>query len=149
MESSLQYILIVTFGGKPNIWTESDLEEMYRHLVDAKRSCSTFHILSARRCVISASGTVEYSEIRIDFDANGLWIDDKYGSLIDHYAVPPKKKRRWKIIRSETWTNDTEAGADSEEEAISIIDNMVRSGEFDVLDGWCSDVQYEVYEIKE
>ena len=147
MESAIRYVLIVFYGGKPHITNHSNqLEQMHRWLVQEKQDCSAFRILGAQRYVISASGKVTATDVRIDFDEGGLEIHDRYGSLLDSYSAPEPGKKRFKVTRYETWANSTVVDADSAEETQKAVDQMVQDGGFDVLDGWCEEVWYEVTE---
>ena len=153
MESAIKYILIVTYGGKPAIYTESDVADMHKVLVDSRRSCSKFRIINAQRCVVSPTRKTTFTEVRIDYDEDGLSVYDKYGSLIDRYtAKEPEvhKKRHFRIRREETWVNEIEVDADTETEGVEMVKYLAREEDdkFNVLDGWCEDVQtYVVEEI--
>ena len=143
MESDIKYVLIVTYGGKPHIADHSNqLEQMHRWLVQEKQDCPAFHILNAQRYVISAAGTVNVTEIRIDFNEDALYIFDKYGTLVDRYisATPQEpEEQEFYVRRSETWVNVKKVWAKSAEEAIAKVEQDVAAGTFDVMEGWLED----------
>ena len=92
MEGSIKYILIETYGaGIATTDVAPDAENLYRSIRDAKRSSDEFHILGAQRCVINANGLVRFTEVRIDWDEDGVGVYDRYGYLIDRYSVPEPK----------------------------------------------------------
>lgn len=149
MESDIKYVLVVTYGGHPNIVNHSNqLEKMHRWLVQEKQDCPAFHILSAQRYVICATGKVVATDVRIDFDEGGLRIYDKYGTLIDSCHLPETEpvKKKFRVRREETWSDDIVVEAESEEDAVSIVEQMVENGGFDVLEGGLTDVQTYVVE---
>lgn len=149
MESDIKYVLVVTYGGKPNIANHSNqLKQMHRWLLQEKQDCPAFHILSAQRYVISAAGKVTATDVRIDFDEGGLGVYDKYGALIDSCHLPESEpvKKKFRVRREETWSDDIVVEAESEEDAVSIVEQMVENGGFDVLEGGLTDVQTYVVE---
>ena len=87
MESALKYYLVVTYGGKPVADVEPDAYHLHNMIMDSRQNSREFHVLSARRCVITARGTVRYIEVYIDCDDDGVFVYDRYGSLIDSYHV--------------------------------------------------------------
>lgn len=152
MEGSIKYILIETYGaGIATTDVEPDAENLYRSIRDAKRSSDEFHILGAQRCVISANGLVKFTEVRIDWDEDGVGVYDRYGYFIDRYSVPePEPTRKFMVERRETWVNRKEIRANDPDEALDIANQDVEDGVFDVLDGWLEDAEtYVVQEIKE
>ena len=150
MESDIQYVLTVSYGGKPHIDAEPDLEALYDYLTAAQRNNHAFHILSAQRYVISAIGAVTVTEIRIDFNEDALYIFDKYGTLVDRYiSTTPQEPeepplRQYTVRRSETWVNETKVWAESEDAAIQKVEQDMYDGGFDVMDGWCEDCDTRV-----
>ena len=142
MESDIKYVLTVSYGGKPHIDAEPDLEALYDYLTAAQRNNPAFHILGAQRYVISAIGTVTVTEIRIDFNEDALYIFDKYGTLVDRYiSTTPQEpeEQEFYVYREETWKNVKRVRAKSEEEAIAKVEQDVAAGTFDVMDGWLED----------
>ena len=149
MESDIKYVLVVTYGGKPHIANHSNqLKQMHRWLLQEKQDCPAFHILSAQRYVICATGKVVATDVRIDFDEGGLCIYDKYDCLIDSCRLSESEpvKKKFRVRREETWSDDIVVEAESEEDAVSIVEQMVENGGFDVLEGGLTDVQTYVVE---
>ena len=152
MESAIKYVVVVTYGGKPNIIVanhSNQLEKMHRWLVQEKQGCSAFHILSAQRYVISAAGKVTATDVRIDFDEGGLRIYDKYDCLIDSCPLSEPEEqplRQYTVRRSETWVNETKVWAESEDAAIQKVEQDMYDGGFDVMDGWCDDANTYIVE---
>ena len=150
MESDIKYVLVVTYGGKPNIVNHSNqLKQMHRWLLQGKQDCPAFHILSAQRYVICATEKVVATDVRIDFDEGGLCVYDKYGTLIDSCHLPEPKEqplRQYTVRRSETWVNETKVWAESEDAAIQKVEQDMYDGGFDVMDGWCDDANTYIVE---
>lgn len=155
MESKINYVLTITRDGEhASVYVLQDLEEMHEDLLTAKAASDRpLHIMDARRVVITAIGKTTYQPVQIDFDADGLQVYDPYGNLLESRGPLPEpeppKKKKFSVVRMETWTNEIEVEADDEDEAIAIVEEDVREGGFDVLDGWCMDVSYDIDEIKE
>ena len=140
MKSAIYYILAVTYGGKPVVTTEPDVEATYDYLIKARRNCNQFHILNARRCVVLSSGNITFTEIRIDFDENGMTMYDKYGTLIDRYTVAEPeapKKYVYRMRRWEHWQTFFNIAADSEDEAYAIAAECY-DGEYEAIEGECT-----------
>lgn len=150
MESDIKYVLVVTYGGKPNIVNHSNqLKQMHRWLLQGKQDCPAFHILSAQRYVICATGKVVATDVRIDFDEGGLCVYDKYGTLIDSCHLPESGEQylhQYTVRRSEMWVNETKVWAESEEAAIQKVEQDMYDGGFDVMDGWCDDANTYIVE---
>lgn len=147
MESDIKYVLTVSYGGKPHIDAEPDLEALYDYLTAAQRNNPAFHILGAQRYVISANGKVTITDVRIDFDEGGLRIYDKYDCLIDSCPLSEPEEqplRQYTVRRSETWVNETKVWAESEDAAIQKVEQDMYDGGFDVMDGWCEDCDTRV-----
>ena len=147
MNGSINYLVTTNVTCKPIIFGTSELGSLHRALMAlSAEQNGGLEILDTQRCVIDASGRVFYTHARLTFDKFGLEIRDRYGCLIDSYSAPEPGKKRFKVRRYKTWANDTVVEADSAEETKEAVDQMVQDGEFDVLDGWCEDVWYEVTE---
>jgi len=139
MESDIKYVLVVTYGGKPVLWSDiEDLKVMHSWVMSGKRRAN-FHILSAQRYVISATGKVTITDIRIDCDKGGLYIYDKYG-IIDQYEVEEEPMYEYEVERRETWVNRMCHRARTDDAAIKAIEQNVADGTFDVMEGWLEDV---------
>ena len=145
MESDIKYVLTVSYGGKPHIDAEPDLEALYDYLTAAQRNNPAFHILGAQRYVISAIGTVTVTEIRIDFNEDALYIFDKYGTLVDRYisTTPqePEVMYEYEVERRETWVNRRCHRARTDDAAIKAVEQDVADGTFDVMEGWLEDAE--------
>lgn len=147
MNGSINYLVTTNGTCKPIIIGTSELESLHRALMAlSAEQNGGLEILDIHRCVIDASGRVFYTQARLTFDKSGLEIRDRYGSLLDSYSAPEPGKKRFKVIRNETWTNEIDVEAESAADAIEIVDKLVADGSFDVLDGWCTDVDHEVYD---
>ena len=148
MNGSINYIVAVNSLFKPIIVGTPELKSLYEDLISLGADQNGgLEILDAKRMVITNAGKVVYTQVTITFDKSGLEIRDRYGCLLDSYSVPEPVKKRYKVIRSETWTNDITVEAESEEEAIEIVSKMVQDGEFDVLEGWCDDVDHDAHSV--
>ena len=143
MEGTINYILTLTYDGKPTVVVESDLEQLLGILLDGPKHGVVFGMIDAQRMVVSAGGMVTYSRVYPTWDGTGIIIMDKYNTIIDSYYKPEAKKKKHTFLfrRVEVWANETTVEADSESEACEIVDKMVEDGEFDVLDGWCVETQ--------
>ena len=150
MNSRINYIVTTNFRERPIVSGTSkvELEMLYQSLRNMKAIDPYTAVLDCQRCVVTADGKVIYTRHCLTFDDVGLEIRDMYRNLIDSYIVPPPGKKRFKVIRSETWTNTMEVEAESEDEAVKIVKETVREGGFDVLDGYCTDVDHDVEELE-
>lgn len=148
MEGTIAYIVTVQF--KENTHTflaaPSHLDKLHDTLMDYDHGDPEFQVLDVRRRVISSKGRVTFTQHWLTFDMHGLSVFDAFGNLVDSYSVPEPEKKRYKVIRNETWTNEVEVEATSEEEALKIVNELVTSGAFDVLDGWLSDTDHDIWE---
>ena len=149
MATRIHYIINVNAGDRPFITgtTEPELESLFKSLRNLQVTYNGgLEILDAKRCVVSSSGKVTYIQATLTLHDGGLEIHDIYGNLLDSYTAPEPGKKRYKVVRNEIWTNEIDVEAESEDDAIKIVDKLVADGGFDVLDGWCTDVDHEVYD---
>lgn len=154
MNGSILYIVTTNVTERPIIsgTTESELKSLYEALTSLNAEQNGgMEILDTQRCVISASGKVIYTRVWLCFDKHGLEIHDIYRNLLDSYraAEPEPKLKMFRVKRYETWSDSIEVEAESEDDAIRIVRDMVYEGEFDVLEGGCTDVTHEVYDLTE
>jgi len=83
MRGKTSYVIALTLDGvHPHVSTWSEPDTMYDFLSDYRNEV---RILDARRVVVTASGSVNYAEVRIDVDDGRLAIYDKYGTLIERW----------------------------------------------------------------
>lgn len=150
MEGTIKYILTLHYDRQTIVrtWgnTKADMEDLFATLRNCRTMWNDFELLDTQRMVATAEGKVIYTKVWTVPDDSGLTIYDMYQNVLESYIAPEPQKKRYKVIRNETWTNDIEVEAESEDDAIRIVDQMVADGQFDVLDGWNSDVDHEVYD---
>ena len=146
--NSIKYIITTNSSCSPIVagTTEQELKSLFESLSTCQSvCCGAMRILDVQRWIVTNSGKVTYNHAALTFDKTGLEIRDMYGNLLDSYEAHEPGKKRFKVIGHETWKNEIEVDAEDEDAAIAIVKDLVAEGGFDVLEGYCIDVDYEVF----